>query len=65
VTTVTAKKRATNDLKSHARGAKRSGAAMGDRAAMSAAVAKALRNGNLWLTLTYVALILLLMKAYA
>jgi hypothetical protein len=32
---------------------------------MSVAVAKALKNGNLWLTLTYVALILLLMKAYA
>jgi hypothetical protein len=32
---------------------------------MPAAVAKALRNGNLWLTLAYVAVILLLMKAYA
>ena len=32
---------------------------------MSAAVAKALKSGNVWLTLGYVALILLLMRAYA
>jgi hypothetical protein len=32
---------------------------------MSAAVAKALKSSNLWLTLGYFALILLLMKAYA
>jgi hypothetical protein len=37
----------------------------GERAAMSVAMAKALKSGNLWLTLGYVALILLLMKAYA
>jgi hypothetical protein len=32
---------------------------------MSAVVGKALKSGNLWLTLGYCALILLLMKAYA
>jgi hypothetical protein len=32
---------------------------------MSAAVAKALKSGNLWLTLGYLALMLLLTKAYA
>lgn len=32
---------------------------------MSAAVAKALKSGNLWLTLGYVSALLLLMKAYA
>lgn len=32
---------------------------------MSAAVAKALKSGNLWLTLAYFCAILLLMKAYA
>ena len=32
---------------------------------MSAAVAKALKSGNLWLTVGYVALILLMMRAYA
>ena len=31
---------------------------------MSVVVAKALKSGNLWLTLAYVAAILLLMKAY-
>jgi hypothetical protein len=39
--------------------------ASGRYQAMSAAVARALKNGNLWLTLGYVALILLLIKAYA
>ena len=32
---------------------------------MSAAVSKALKRGNLWLTLGYFFVILLLMKAYA
>jgi hypothetical protein len=32
---------------------------------MSAAVAKALKSGNLWLTLGYFFVILLLMKSYA
>jgi hypothetical protein len=32
---------------------------------MSAAVAKALKSGNLWLTLGYVLVLLLLMKSYA
>jgi hypothetical protein len=32
---------------------------------MSAAVAKALKSGNLWLTVAYVLLMLLLTKAYA
>jgi hypothetical protein len=32
---------------------------------MSAAVARALKSGNLWLTLGYFSLLLLLMKAYA
>ena len=37
----------------------------GRREAMSAAVARALKSANLWLTLGYLAAILLLMKAYA
>jgi hypothetical protein len=32
---------------------------------MSAAMAKALKSGNLWLTLGYVSALLLLMKAHA
>jgi hypothetical protein len=32
---------------------------------MSAAVASALRNSNLWLTVAYIAALLLLAKAYA
>lgn len=32
---------------------------------MSAAVSKALRSANLWLTLAYLCLMLLLTKAYA
>jgi hypothetical protein len=65
VTPVTAKKSAANDLNLYAWNETFRAATLRSGEAMSAAVAKALRSGNLWLTLGYFALILLLMKAYA
>jgi hypothetical protein len=62
---VTARNAGTNDLKLCAFGTKRSSRNVRSGEAMSAAVARALKSGNLWLTLGYFFLLLLLMKAYA
>ncbi len=62
---VTAKNLETNDLKLCAFGTKRSTHDARSDEAMSAAVSKALKSGNLWLTLGYFFVLLLLMKANA